>query len=219
MGRWWNPMSLTTEFANGKYRIQPNIWHHFLFGDLVIIYGQLVWDEETRRGGCHFSLSSPARGPLASSFRTHLLHYVGDNWWGEGWSQTHTSQPHNIAWGSHLFLWCDSALYRGCSHCNKWNINAVIINKQYLDTKMSTGVRFLLALFFTLAEGWQVYFNSCVRLDRVALGAGVTRSPRLHLDPIRISATRDWWCFFYSHEVGNGLVYATCLPPLLCGFH
>lgn len=26
-----------------------------------------------------------------------------------------------------------------------------------------------------------------------------------------------WWCFLYSHEVGNVLVCATCLPPLLCG--
>lgn len=68
----------------------------------------------------------------------------------------------------------------------------MIINKQYLDTKMPTGVRFLLALFFTLAEGWQVYFNLCVSLDRVALGAGVRRSARLHLDAIRISATMDW---------------------------
>lgn len=79
--------------------------------------------------------------PPASSFNTHLLHYAGDNWWGEGWSQTHTSQPHSNAWGCHLFLWCDSALYRGCSHWNRRNINVVVINKQYLDTNMSTSIR------------------------------------------------------------------------------
>lgn len=165
-----------------------------------------------------FFLQVSLRGiPPASSFSTHLLHYAGDNWWGEGWSQTHTSQPHSNAWGCHLFLWCDSALYRGCSHWNRRNINAVVINKQYLGTNMSTSITPLLNLFFTLSEGWQVYFNLCVRFDRVALGAGVRRTRRLHLVPIRVSAMMGWWCFLYSHEVGNVLVCATCLPPLLCG--
>lgn len=94
----------------------------------------------------------------------------------------------------------------------------MIINKQCLDIKVSAGSRFLLALFFTLSEGWQVYFNLCVSLDRVALGAIVRRTRRLHLDPVRTRPMMDWRCFFYNHAVGNGLVCATCFPPVCVDF-
>lgn len=161
-------------------------------------------------------LQDSLRGsPSGLVLSTHLLHCVGDNWWGEGWSQTHTFQPHNIAWGSHSFLWCDSAWYRGCSHLNKRNINAVIMKKQYLDTKMLTGIRFLLALIFTPSQGWLMHFNLCVSLDMLALGAVLRRTLRLHVDPVRISAVMDWWCSFHNHKMGHGHVCAACLPSLL----
>lgn len=164
------------ECACRKYVISSNLWHPFLFEYLVIIDSQFVWDEETQLGICIFVQVPLRESPSGLCARTHLLRCVGDNWWGEGWSQTHIFQPHSIAWGCRLFLWCDSALYKGCSHLNKWNMNAVVIKKQCLDTQTSAGSRFLLALLSTLSWGWQVYFNLCVRLDSLALGAVLRRT-------------------------------------------
>lgn len=134
--------------------------------------------------------------PPPLSCRTHLLHCAGGSWWGEGWNRTHTFQPHSTAWGCHSFLWCDSALCRGCSHLNKCNINA-IIRKQCFDTKMPTGTRFLLAfVFFFLAHKGNRFISNCVRLDR--LGLGIVLRTGICIWTLKSVP----WCFFHNHKMG-----------------
>lgn len=123
----------------GIWKFFVCFWLCFWFASWVTISGQLVLHEEPV-GSLSFLPKSPCGDPLlAWSPRAYLLHCTGDTGWGEGWSQTHTSQPRSSAWGCHLFLWCDNVLYRG-SHWNKWT-HTITARKQSWYINTSTGIR------------------------------------------------------------------------------